>query len=564
MAEAAPADRVICFRCSQSTTPRTNIDTLELSQRFRSEYGPSSVDTKEIAEMLKAIDKDLEDYDSEILLLQSRILYIKTQQTRLKKHAVDLRSLNSPIRRVPNEILLRIFDYACDTNLLQEFPWNKDFKFPPSTPIVDPYEHLPAMSISSVCARWRSVALSSSAIWSRISLELSPENSRLPNVQSVLSGFLHTVALHLHRSGQHPLAVGLNIGGSVNDEDDIIPHRLLAFDLVCNYPWCSFKIGGNQPISHIPMPVYDRFRNCHALKNLNFEVTGGPGMEMELFKQANLCSLTLVWLGTVSGFWKEILSLTVGSMDGNIGDVFNHASSPRELVLGERSDQGSAPLSPCVPPWLCTSVSTLKLVLRSNWNDTLADVAFSSFTFPSLSCLVIMIGSDYPYQGAWPKATLGAFLRRSSCSLTEFKVKSVSVSDFDLITTLKLMPSLVNLDVDDTPADDDLTSPITSQFIRSLHGFLQTELNPSGSALVPKLRSLQLRFDGLEFDDSAFIDTVSSRWLPDKQYAAGIGLSCLRVVTLRFNARAVDPVVYKPVEYLDKAGMMVVVLGTDD
>ncbi|KAF9072061.1 hypothetical protein BDP27DRAFT_1184608, partial [Rhodocollybia butyracea] len=123
-------------------------------------------DTKEVEEMLKDVDKDLEEYETEISLLQSRILYIKSQQTRLKEHVIDLRSLNSPIRKVPNEILFRIFDYACNKNLLQEFPF------------------LPAMSVSSVCTRWRLVALSSSAIWSRISLELSPESSTLQNCKS--------------------------------------------------------------------------------------------------------------------------------------------------------------------------------------------------------------------------------------------------------------------------------------------------------------------------------------------------------------------------------------------
>ncbi|KAF9072055.1 hypothetical protein BDP27DRAFT_439856 [Rhodocollybia butyracea] len=189
MAKGTLVDGVICFRCRHSTTPRTNIDAAGLLQRFRSEYGTATVDTKEVTEMLNAVDKDFEDYETEILLLQSRILYIKTQQTRLKEHAVDLRYLNSPIRKVPNEILLRIFDYACYRNLLQEFPWSEEFKFSPSTPVVDPLKHLPAMSISSVCARWRSVALSASAIWSRISLELSPENSRLQDRRFVLSGF---------------------------------------------------------------------------------------------------------------------------------------------------------------------------------------------------------------------------------------------------------------------------------------------------------------------------------------------------------------------------------------
>ncbi|KAF9072044.1 hypothetical protein BDP27DRAFT_1361291 [Rhodocollybia butyracea] len=560
---------MVSMLAAQFTTPRTNIDTVGLLQRFRSECGPDAVDTKKVAEMLKDVDKDLEDYESEILHLRSRIFYIKTQQTRLKKHAADLHSLNSPIRKIPNEILLRIFNYACCRNLLQEFPWSQDFKCAPSTSIVDPFEHLPAM----------------------ISLELSPENARLPNVQSVLSDFLRIVELHLQRSGQNPLTIELDISGPVDDEDDVIPSQLLAFDLVCNHSWRSFEITGHYSISDIPKPQFDSIRNCHALENLYFAVTSNLDKEMELFQPANgLRSLSVARLSnSMPGtFWKEISALAVDSLDGGIGDVFNHAYSPRELVLGERRDQDSLPISPCVPPRSCTSVLVLQLELHLSWDDSLADVAFSSFTFPSLSTLVIMTYSTDPYQGAWPKATLGAFLCRSSCNLTKFVVKNVSVSDIDLIAALKLMPSLVNLQVDDTPtgdygetpacdddytpvgddggmpAGDDPTSPITPPFIRSLHGFDWVDLNPSGSALVPKLRELQLTFDGLEFDDSAFIDMISSRWLPDIQYASGIGLDCLRVVTLRFNSRAVDHAVYKPVQYLDKAGMMVVVLGTDD
>ncbi|KAF9076012.1 hypothetical protein BDP27DRAFT_1415163 [Rhodocollybia butyracea] len=241
-----------------------------------------------------------------------------------------------------------------------------------------------------------------------------------------------------------------------------------------------------------------------------------------------------------------------------------YTSSPNELVLGERRDHDLLPISPCVPPRLCTSVSTLKLELHLNWDVSLADVAFSSFTFPSLSCLVIITYASYPYQGAWPKATLGAFLHRSSCNLTNFEVRNVSVSDIDLIHTLKLMPSLVSFYVDDTFADNTQTSPITPRFIRGLHGFLRTELNASSSTLIPKLHELQVTFDGLHFDDFAFIDMVSSRWLPDAQYTSGTGLSCLRGVTLQFNARMVNQAVYRPLDYLDKARMRVVVLRVDN
>ncbi|KAF9067502.1 hypothetical protein BDP27DRAFT_1422798 [Rhodocollybia butyracea] len=375
------------------------------------------------------------------------------------------------------------------------------------------------MSISSVCTCWWSIALLSSAIWSRISLELSPKNSWLPNVQSVLSGFLQTVELHLHRSGQHPLTIELDISGSMDEPDNVIPCQLLAFDLVCNHSWCSFDISGNQPLSVIlAKPQFDSIWNCHTLKSLGIEVACDVDKEMELFKQANgLCSLSLAMLSGNSmpgTFWKEISSLTVESMQGKINNVFNHANSPKELVLGDTGDD-LLPI-PCVPPRSCSSVLILILELGPNWDYLLADVAFSSFTFPSLSCLAIMTYyPPYPYQKTWPKATLGAFLRQSSCNLTKFAVRNVSVSDTNLIHTLKLMPSLINLYVDDTPVSDGLTSPITSLFIRSLHGFLWTELNPSSLALVPKLYDLQVMFEGLEFDNSAFIDMVSSRWLPE-------------------------------------------------
>ncbi|KAF9066393.1 hypothetical protein BDP27DRAFT_1423914 [Rhodocollybia butyracea] len=147
------------------------------------------------------------------------------------------------VDRVPNEVLAEIFDYACDTNILQEYPWSKDHRLrhiwlPPPTQIVHPLHHLPAMSMSSVSIRWRSIALSSSAIWSRISLELSLENSQRPDVHSALSGFLRTVQLHLHLSAQRHLTLKLDTRGYTWSGDwgsvNAIP-ALLAFDLVCDH-----------------------------------------------------------------------------------------------------------------------------------------------------------------------------------------------------------------------------------------------------------------------------------------------------------------------------------------
>ncbi|KAF9077374.1 hypothetical protein BDP27DRAFT_608020 [Rhodocollybia butyracea] len=156
-------------------------------------------------------------------------------------------------------------------------------------------------------------------------------------------------------------------------------------------------------------------------------VSDNPDAKIKLFEPASgLCSLFLVRLGAIPGaFCKKISSLAVDSVDGDISNVLKHAPSPKELTLGERRYfHPLPPVSPCAPPRLCTDVSTLKLELRHNGSDlALADAVFSSFTFPSLSCLVITSDIAYPYQGAWPEANLEVFLRRSSCNLTKFEVK---------------------------------------------------------------------------------------------------------------------------------------------
>ncbi|KAF9072043.1 hypothetical protein BDP27DRAFT_1361290 [Rhodocollybia butyracea] len=403
------------------------------------------------------------------------------------------------------------------------------------------------MSISSVCKRWRSIAHSSPAIWSRISLELSAENSRLSDVRSVLSGFLRAVELHLHHSGEHPLTLKLDISGSIYQP--VVPGPLLAFDLACNHSWCSFEMGGPYTISCIPKPRFDSIQNCRSLKNLAITVESRFSLSGILEPYSHLFPMLTNIPKTL---WS---SLNVNIVDDRIVDVFNYAFSPKELVLREGPECCHFTLSRPVSPQLCTSVLILKLELHEalGYGGPLVDYAFSSFTFPSLSCLAIMTNGYHPYQGPWPEATLAAFLDRSSCSLTYFGVKRISVSDVDLIAALKLMPSLVTLRVDDTPAGDDQISPITPRFICSLHGFLWSEQNYSSSALIPKLHELQLTFDGLEFDDSVFINMVSSRWLPNKQHTWGVRLDCLRVVTLRFNERAVDHAVYSPLDYLEKS-----------
>ncbi|KIK54102.1 hypothetical protein GYMLUDRAFT_249856 [Collybiopsis luxurians FD-317 M1] len=527
---------------------------------LRSEHGPAVTDTKQIEDALDSVDKDIAEYESEILLLQSRIVYIKTHQKRLREHSAKLRSLRSPIRRLPNEVLSPIFNFFCDRNLLQEYPWSKDFDFQPPTDVsMNALTYLPAMTISSVCSRWRSLALSLPQIWSRVTLELSPENSRLPDVSRILSGFLATLELHLQRSKDCPLTLNIHIPGSHDLDDNIVPDRLLALDAVCCNPWCVFSWRGPQLLSNIPVPFFAH----SALEELILLQT--DPLSLKYFERApNLhtfrgrCisshSLPIPPMATLSDV---LLPCDFGEI-GRVLDVFPNV---RTLCLVECSAEASL-LSISTSPRLSNTITELQLFPQGSFSLTMLETTLSSFIFPSLICLAIIGLTSEPYTGPWPRVALETFLQRSSCNLTTFRIDTIGVCDWEFVAVLKLLPSLTDLEVNDIGLPIGQISPITPRVVRSLHGFITSDLHTSTSPLLPNLTGLKIQFGGTAFDDGTFVDMVSSRWLPDSESTSDLGLSCLRSVTLRFKKRSMDGEAYRPLEYLDKAGMRVAIIGS--
>ncbi|KAF9069521.1 hypothetical protein BDP27DRAFT_1175860, partial [Rhodocollybia butyracea] len=72
-------------------------------------------------------------------------------------YAARLSGLLSPIRRLPHEILCEIFLYCCSPNDIRDG------------------EPGAALIISSVCFRFREVAISYSALWSNLEVFFPPD-----------------------------------------------------------------------------------------------------------------------------------------------------------------------------------------------------------------------------------------------------------------------------------------------------------------------------------------------------------------------------------------------------
>lgn len=113
-------------------------------------------------------------------------------------HRTQLRSILHPIRSLPGDILLLIFEWCIISHehpRKQEYYGSLDYSYPP-------------WQLSHVCRRWRDLVLSSPILWSDIHLCV-PSKSHIPREDAIAS----RLDVFLKRSGQALLAVTINDNG---------------------------------------------------------------------------------------------------------------------------------------------------------------------------------------------------------------------------------------------------------------------------------------------------------------------------------------------------------------
>ncbi|KAE9404494.1 hypothetical protein BT96DRAFT_419327 [Gymnopus androsaceus JB14] len=151
----------------------------------------------------------------------------------------------------------------------------------------------------------------------------------------------------------------------------------------------------------------------------------------------------------------------------------------------------------CAPPLSAPFIEELTLTLRqTSYPDPerLANVIFASITCPSLTSLFIEADDQTGYKHEWPRDAANGFVSRSSFHLTTLSIKSIPLSDSDLIDLLRLLPSLLHLTVDDSRIPANSPSPITTRLSKSLHALHRRSSVAISSPLVQKLQSLSLTF----------------------------------------------------------------------
>ncbi|KAE9389790.1 hypothetical protein BT96DRAFT_926343 [Gymnopus androsaceus JB14] len=350
-------------------------------------------------------------------------------------------------------------------------------------------------------------------------------------------GFFSVVKLYIERSGTLSLRLKIDTMGQFSSSGTTHPVLSLLGQQSNRWQHLTF-VGDNcltREIFAIPDDVYD----FPMLEEMKFEtVYAGSSMQV---------------LGIAPKLWSVEID---------------------EVKYGMRMIPSWHQLS-CVyqvasPPKSLRSLKSLDAIVHGRSDAGLLDNFLASFVCSSLTSLCLERDMDdlpNPPKATWSLRILDSFLTNSSCILTTFSIRAISLQ------SCRRMPSLTSLTVEDLPhrshdhpyADQCSSQTITPAFIRSLHSFTSSALRPTFTTLLPRLRYLTLRCAGRVFDDSGFVDMIRSRCLP-AYVARRMGIDPLQSLVLTFWDRTPGlfegiSEIYKPFSLLRGgwAGNMLVV-----
>ncbi|KAF8995801.1 hypothetical protein BDZ89DRAFT_1084570 [Hymenopellis radicata] len=431
---------------------------------------------------------------------------LDAEHATLAKAIEERKALLGPVRRLPSEILSRIF------SLTTEFPIRTKIKDDIEKDSNNWRELLPAenmlWAIELVCRSWRRELLQSPSIWARINVSIKATDSDADVETTSLR-----LATQLSRVGLSDLSVGLYCYSTGDDLPPQVSFLLLPFapritDLVLHMPPRMLRTLS---------PFHNRFR---GLKNFSFIRVRVGQRGVERCKVFETCpQLESVTFGDVhqpfQGFalpWATIRNFTsehvflpehsiyTGPDPASVLQVLRAAQHLR--VCDIRTEFSNAVEPEELQGLLVTCPQLLEMSIRIwPFPDTLpVPQLLDHLSAPALSKLTIETGR---HTGERDEETTFAsivhFIERSQSPLSALHFSKGELSSDDILRFLHLTPTLEDLRLADCEGmkDEVLDALIFKQDSREI--------------LVPRLEKLHLS-GSLVFDSKVFTNMVKSRW----------------------------------------------------
>ncbi|KAK1231305.1 hypothetical protein PQX77_005585 [Marasmius sp. AFHP31] len=512
-----------CVQCSHSLIediiPFTSFG--ELEALYRSNNPPTPNDLHVLRKEYESVAESTSQLDSQLAQLQARV---ESQRRELAEHSLVYKSVLSPLRLFPNELLAQIFGLCVDGARVMESP-SEDTNFPSTLDTgKGPWV------LSQVCRRWREVALSLPALWVTIGIDWEGQ------AREVLHPYIkRRLELALERARNRRLSVSWH-QGSCQDEDIV--------SILCSRSsrWkdLSLRVGIEG------LSLLARFggslRNLSTL-SLDFEEDDWPDEEddslFSIFRGAPaLCDLTL------AGDLQPVLPLLVPYVPWKQLTDFalkacNQAEVDIQLIMPLLTNVenchlehvfNSQPITPVVLAHLRTLY--VRVILQ-------ATVLLNTLTCPALGILFFITRTPV-------MEPIIQFLQRSSCRLEYLTLLYADPDDLVRLIQIPELQNLRHLHVSGPPIN---TPPYVQSVSNTVLNALRWETSTSADdtshngVVLPHLARLAL-FGVKQWSDPVLVGMLNSRRNVDESLSRGTS-PLIMVRFERMNATESPEVVFE-------------------
>ncbi|KDR80436.1 hypothetical protein GALMADRAFT_1199674 [Galerina marginata CBS 339.88] len=244
-----------------------------LSKFLENNDSPPEGVLKEVRDLLSNPLQDLQSKDKELERLDKALKHLQKERDTIQESINEYATILSPIRRIPSDILHEIFYHCLSTH---------------RNPIMSITEA--PLLLTRICGPWRTMALSSHRIWSKLHIPLLPFSvvnysppphppgadtsgmweSRRESADKyarTMRARCRLADIWLSRSGSCPLSISIKLSGGLERvplEDLPEEHPMLhAFRTIL-----SFSYRFTELELSMPTEIYDLFQNRISLDTL--------------------------------------------------------------------------------------------------------------------------------------------------------------------------------------------------------------------------------------------------------------------------------------------------------
>ncbi|KAJ8095168.1 hypothetical protein PM082_010390 [Marasmius tenuissimus] len=486
----------------------------------------TSSDRPIISQFLLDTETELKECRAEINRLKTSIYLLENKKLNLEDCLEQCHSLLAPIYRLPTETLTDIFVYACEGNKLTS-------SSPPAV-----------ILLSTICGRWRNVALTTPRLWSFLAIDLGSWKGKADHLVS-------STMLFMERSKACPLDITIIFPADENGTNEWIARVFDAMSHRCaRWRSVSFSLP-----THITLPnnlfLEVRGQALPLLQSLQIRQipdskTDGPVANPDIFNGVFDVSTSLRTLDVETSFVSDIrlphhqitrltifrqwsakclafLRLFQRLQELHLHHIVVNAEDSEHLVSN--------------------TIETLWLSLKSQTDH---DTLMKHMTLPGLTSLTFSSRKAFrkdalQHWPVWEATATMDFLARSSCSLTSICLISLPITDRQTIVLLRAMPQLASLQIEElefpgtatTDPPSNMNRIVTDTLLQRLvvkhEGY---KLEPPGTVLLPLLANITVKLHAQNLPEQSLLAVISSRWIPDITQARDVGVECLRSVNI--------------------------------